>query len=43
MPLFYRKKWLQTEGSPKSRIDRAVFKNEKTISTLQFEDFLIRR
>lgn len=40
---FFRKKWLQTEGSPKSRIDRAVFKNKKTISTLEFEDFTVRR
>ncbi|XP_022330171.1 acylphosphatase-1-like isoform X2 [Crassostrea virginica] len=40
--LVLMKKWLQTKGSRKSRIDRAVFKNEKTVSTLKFKDFTVR-
>ncbi|XP_052699102.1 acylphosphatase-1-like [Crassostrea angulata] len=36
------KKWLQTKGSRNSRIDRAVFKNEKSVSNLEFKDFVVR-
>lgn len=36
------KKWLQTKGSRYSRIDRAVFKNEKSVSNLEFKDFVVR-
>lgn len=35
--------WLRDTGSPKSRIDRAEFRNEKKVATLQYEDFLIRK
>lgn len=38
----FRKKWLQTKGSRYSRIDRAVFKNEKSVSNLEFKDFVVR-
>ncbi|XP_062569891.1 acylphosphatase-1-like [Saccostrea cucullata] len=34
--------WLQTKGSPSSRIDRAVFKNEKTIPSVKYQDFSVR-
>lgn len=37
------KKWLQEEGSPKSRIEKAIFSNETTISEYSFENFEIRR
>ena len=39
------KKWLQTNGSPSSRIDEAVFSCEKEISQYSFESksFEIRR
>ena len=39
------KKWLQTTGSPSSRIDEAVFSNEKEITQYSFESksFEIRR
>ena len=39
------KKWLQTTGSPSSRIDEAVFSNEKEISQYSFDSksFEIRR
>lgn len=37
------KKWLQTTGSPSSRIDKAVFSNEKSVNEHQFsESFEIR-
>ncbi|XP_061193070.1 acylphosphatase-1-like [Saccostrea echinata] len=36
------KTWLQTKGSPSSRIDRAVFKNEKTISSVKYQEFSVR-
>ncbi|CAE7564642.1 ACYP2 [Symbiodinium microadriaticum] len=37
------KKWLTTVGSPHSRIDRAEFKNERTIAELDFDGFDIDR
>lgn len=37
------KKWLQNNGSPKSRIDRAEFKNEKAISLMSYDDFDFRK
>ncbi|XP_077677710.1 acylphosphatase-2-like isoform X2 [Eretmochelys imbricata] len=33
------KNWLRNVGSPMSRIDRAVFSNEREISTLEFSNF----
>lgn len=33
--------WLQTTGSPKSRIDKAEFHNEKKIARLEHSDFCI--
>ncbi|XP_071503984.1 acylphosphatase-1-like [Diadema antillarum] len=33
------KRWLRTKGSPKSRIDKAVFSNEQEIETLTFQTF----
>ncbi|CAH3016083.1 unnamed protein product [Porites evermanni] len=41
--LFSRKRWLKETGSPKSRIDRCEFKNERTITKLEFSDFTIRK
>ena len=35
------KNWLEKEGSPKSRIDKAVFGDEKKIVTYTFPDFSI--
>ncbi|XP_067020174.1 acylphosphatase-2-like [Acropora muricata] len=37
------KKWLKETGSPKSKIDRCKFSNEKTISSLEFSTFTIRK
>ncbi|KYB26572.1 Acylphosphatase-2-like Protein [Tribolium castaneum] len=37
------KTWLQTKGSPQSRIDKTEFKNEKEIQKLTFDDFKIKR
>ena len=37
------KKWLQTTGSPSSRIDKAVFSNEREVSEHSFASFEIRR
>ncbi|XP_053458391.1 acylphosphatase-1 isoform X1 [Nycticebus coucang] len=37
----HMQEWLKTKGSPKSHIDRANFKNEKTISKLDYSDFQI--
>ena len=38
------KAWLSTRGSPKSRIDRAVFENEQAaIEAAEFDDFRIIR
>uniref|UniRef100_A0A2K6KPB2 acylphosphatase n=2 Tax=Rhinopithecus bieti TaxID=61621 RepID=A0A2K6KPB2_RHIBE len=36
------KSWLSEVGSPSSRIDRANFSNEKTISKLEYSNFSIR-
>ncbi|XP_054557418.1 acylphosphatase-2 isoform X1 [Talpa occidentalis] len=36
------KSWLSKVGSPSSRIDRADFSNEKTISKLDYSNFSIR-
>ncbi|XP_053133637.1 acylphosphatase-2-like isoform X2 [Hemicordylus capensis] len=33
------KNWLRSVGSPMSRIDRAVFSNERAISSLEFQSF----
>ncbi|XP_007472864.1 acylphosphatase-1 isoform X1 [Monodelphis domestica] len=33
--------WLKTKGSPKSRIDKAKFHNERVISKLEHRDFQI--
>ncbi|KAJ6661309.1 hypothetical protein lerEdw1_015446 [Lerista edwardsae] len=33
--------WLQKTGSPKSRIDKAEFNNEKKIARLEHSDFCI--
>lgn len=35
--------WLKTTGSPKSKIDKAEFKNEKKIEALEHKDFKIIR
>ena len=35
------KKWLETVGSPKSRIDNVVFSEEKKIDKLNFDSFEI--
>lgn len=45
MHLFFlsRKNWLKNEGSPKSRIDRCVFKDEKEIASFDFNEFTIKR
>ena len=32
------KNWLQNSGSPSSRIDKAVFSNEKSISEYSFDE-----
>jgi len=37
------KKWLRETGSPKSRIERCEFKNERTITNLDFTTFTIRK
>ncbi|XP_057344292.1 acylphosphatase-1 isoform X2 [Manis pentadactyla] len=37
----HMQEWLETRGSPKSRIDRANFKNEKVILKLDYSDFQI--
>ena len=36
------KTWLRTEGSPSSRIDGAVFKNEKEIQEYSYKGFSIK-
>uniref|UniRef100_A0A8D2Q5P1 acylphosphatase n=1 Tax=Varanus komodoensis TaxID=61221 RepID=A0A8D2Q5P1_VARKO len=33
------KNWLRSVGSPMSRIDRAVFSNEREIPSLEFQSF----
>ena len=35
------KDWLKKEGSPKSRIDKAVFGDQRRIETYTFSDFSI--
>ncbi|KAG7308676.1 hypothetical protein JYU34_005898 [Plutella xylostella] len=37
------KAWLQNVGSPKSKIEKASFKNEGPIPSLAFKSFEIRR
>ncbi|KAI5937641.1 acylphosphatase-1 [Manis javanica] len=37
----HMQEWLETRGSPNSRIDRANFKNEKVILKLDYSDFQI--
>nr|XP_022903586.1 acylphosphatase-2-like [Onthophagus taurus] len=37
------KRWLEKTGSPSSRIDKAVFSNEKEAKSGQFSSFEIRR
>ncbi|XP_064622439.1 acylphosphatase-1-like [Lineus longissimus] len=37
------KTWLKTKGSPKSRIDKCVFKNERDITKLEFNEFKIKK
>ncbi|KAJ2949044.1 hypothetical protein O0L34_g5985 [Tuta absoluta] len=37
------KKWLQTTGSPKSKIEKAVFKNELPLTSCAYRSFEIRR
>ena len=37
------KAWLQKTGSPQSRIDKAVFKNQRNIEQFSHEKFVIRR
>lgn len=37
------KEWLKKTGSPKSRIDKAVFGHEKEIDSLEFSCFEIRK
>ncbi|XP_053669098.1 acylphosphatase-2-like [Anopheles marshallii] len=37
------KHWLQTKGSPSSRIDKAVFSVPREITNFSFKDFSIRR
>ncbi|XP_060531833.1 acylphosphatase-1-like isoform X1 [Cylas formicarius] len=36
------KHWLQTKGSPKSRIDRAVFQDEHEIEGFTFDGFTVK-
>ncbi|CAG9837429.1 unnamed protein product [Diabrotica balteata] len=35
--------WLQETGSPSSRIDKAVFSNQKTITQYTYDSFKIKR
>ncbi|XP_052001985.1 acylphosphatase-1-like [Xyrauchen texanus] len=35
--------WLQTTGSPQSRIAKAEYKNERTVDKLDFKDFNVVR
>lgn len=37
------KDWLQKEGSPKSRIEKASFRNESSITACAFKTFEIRK
>ncbi|KAH3853284.1 hypothetical protein DPMN_095806 [Dreissena polymorpha] len=36
------KKWLQTKGSPKSKIEKAVFTEERAIPALTYKSFSIK-
>ena len=36
------KEWFRNEGSPRSRIDRAIFRNEKEIEQYTFKGFYVR-
>ena len=38
-----RKRWLQTKGSPKSRIDKAVFAEERDLPAATYRAFGIER
>ncbi|XP_058171889.1 acylphosphatase-2-like [Anopheles ziemanni] len=42
-PFNEMKYWLQTKGSPSSRIDKAVFSVPKEVTSYSFKDFSIRR
>nr|XP_019558405.2 acylphosphatase-2 isoform X2 [Aedes albopictus] len=42
-PMNEMKHWLQTKGSPTSRIDKAVFSEMKEIAKYSFNDFSIKR
>uniref|UniRef100_A0A182JS65 Acylphosphatase n=1 Tax=Anopheles christyi TaxID=43041 RepID=A0A182JS65_9DIPT len=42
-PMNEMKHWLQTKGSPSSRIDKAVFTVPKEITSYSFKNFSIRR
>ena len=37
------KSWLQTTGSPQSKIEKAVFKNERQVQSYSFDTFRIIR
>jgi len=37
------KEWLSKTGSPKSKIDKAEFKNEKEITKIDFQSFDVRK
>lgn len=37
------KSWLKNKGSPKSRIDKADFLNEKVITEFSCDEFVIRK
>lgn len=39
---FPRKDWLRHTGSPMSKIEKCVFKNERHISKEEFTDFFIK-
>ncbi|XP_006884841.1 PREDICTED: acylphosphatase-1 [Elephantulus edwardii] len=39
----HMQEWLETKGSPKSRIDKAQFNNEKVIIKLDYADFQIMK
>ncbi|XP_019558405.3 acylphosphatase-2 isoform X2 [Aedes albopictus] len=42
-PMNEMKHWLQTKGSPTSRIDKAVFSEMKEIAKYSFNDYSIKR
>uniref|UniRef100_A0A7M5XN21 acylphosphatase n=1 Tax=Clytia hemisphaerica TaxID=252671 RepID=A0A7M5XN21_9CNID len=37
------KRWLKYEGSPKSRIDKCIFKDEKEVQKFDYKDFVVRK